>query len=160
MAIKKRGTLRAKARKRAGFESSATTKAIASKERLLDKLVKEKVSRAEKVPSLDANQSGISKSSIRRRKRKLREQLSAKLSDLETALIDTTKVQERVEEEHEDEAVSRKKLDHRPNPHSARGAMALAKKEGERFKAVLKETEFRENPFASLKEAILRNNSL
>ncbi|KAH3667140.1 hypothetical protein OGAPHI_002789 [Ogataea philodendri] len=79
----------------------------------------------------------LAKSSLRRQKRKLRDQLKPKLEELATAL----------------DVPDKPKLDHTPNAHK-RGARAVEKGEIQRFGLVLKDKTFRSSPFDALKRAI------
>lgn len=180
MAIKKRTTLRSKAKKRGvagkiqGHSRIAKKgKETKSKEALLLRLKMQKRAESSEVGTkskiLDPRQPGISKSAVRRRKRKLKEQLTAKLSDLKSVLDETMEVERRQEntaleditagEKEGLEAISRRKLDHRPNPSTVRGSALVEKSESRRFKAILKEQEFKQSPFASLRTSIMNNIS-
>ncbi|KAG7924612.1 hypothetical protein KL925_005232 [Ogataea polymorpha] len=87
----------------------------------------------------------VSKSALRRRKRKMKEQLKPKLEDLAQVL------------EEVPATATHSKLDHTPNPHK-RGAKIVEKVEIKRFGAVLKDEQFRKSPFDALKRAIANNS--
>lgn len=165
MAVGKRTSLRAKAGRRKDIiHTNRNVIKRQAKNKLLERLTIQNNKNQISNPNLDPKQPGISKSAIRRRKRKLREQLAAKLGDLKNVLDETVKVEkgEKQADETEllkatDESISRKKLDHRPNPQTKRGLKKVQQEEEQRFSAVLKEKSFQENPFKSLKESILKN---
>ncbi|KAF6011273.1 hypothetical protein HII13_002630 [Brettanomyces bruxellensis] len=180
MAIKKRTSLRSKARKRNVADKVQGHSRIAKKEREIKSkdalLLKLKIQKGAKSPavqpkskSLDPRQPGISKSAVRRRKRKLKEQLTAKLSDLKSVLDETVEAENIQKgiisgdipagEKEGLEAISRRKLDHRPNPTTVRGSALVEKSEIRRFKAILKEENFKKSPFASLRTSIMNNIS-
>lgn len=169
MAIKKRTTLRSKSVKRVGNAIKEDQK----KEKIIDKLaekkeqeVKQHIIKSSSVIINEQNKSNdqISKSSLRRRKRKLRDQLRPKLTeDLLNALTESTNTKiEKTEEGNERVIIEERiKLDHKPNPLNKRGEMALLKIENEEFKNVLKNKELRNGNglLASLKNSILLNLS-
>lgn len=180
MAIKKRTSLRSKARKRNVADKVQGHSRIAKKEREIKSkdalLLKLKIQKGAKSPavqpkskSLDPRQPGISKSAVRRRKRKLKEQLTAKLSDLKSVLDETVEAENIQKgiisgdipagEKEGLEAISRRKLDHRPNPTTVRGSALVEKSEIRRFKAILKEQNFKKSPFPSLRTSIMNNIS-
>lgn len=124
---------------------------------------------------------GISKSSIRRRKRKLRDDLKPRMEDLLTSLKQEPGLQEitkSIEEEGEAStmdgshmssvaAVTRivskeKPLEpgsikikkNEPNIRTKKGAKALSIKESQRFMQVLKNDEFKKNTFGALRDII------
>lgn len=152
MAVKKRTTLRSKSSKRVGPNVASLDNEKQKKETLLNKIAeKEVVTHTIKtkahndVPS-DPNQAGISKSAIRRRKRKLRDQLRPKLTDdlLDALTESTNTVINKGEDGIEEVIISEKvKLDHTPNPQTKRGQMALFKLENEQFKEVLRNKQLR-----------------
>ncbi|ODV82822.1 hypothetical protein CANARDRAFT_10201 [[Candida] arabinofermentans NRRL YB-2248] len=119
--------------------------------------------------------SGISKSAIRRRKRKLRDSLKPKLDDLLDALpVDVQDVTNELQQQQQQQryvasgdisvdptasattTTTKNKLNHQPNFHR-KGSKLVEKMEMERFGKILKDENFKTNPFASLKEAILKN---
>ena len=175
MALKKRTTLRSKSLRRAGNGSSTASNTGAEsqrKDKILDKLAEksvkvknETVSHSLKsnsvMPNLnDPNQAGISKSAIRRRKRKLRDQLTPKLTeDLLDALTESTNatISKKNDGTEEITIEERVKLDHTPNPLNKRGEMALFKIENENFKQVLKNKDLRTGGLAALRNSILSN---
>ncbi len=178
MAIKKRTSLRSKAKKRNVADKVQGHSRIAKKEReikskdaLLLKLKIQKGAKSSAVQpkskNLDPHQPGISKSAVRRRKRKLKEQLTAKLSDLKSVLDETVEAEKiqkgiisgDITAGESLQAISRRKLDHRPNPTTVRGSALVEKSEVRRFKAILKEQNFKKSPFASLRTSIMNNIS-
>ncbi|CDO92381.1 unnamed protein product [Kluyveromyces dobzhanskii CBS 2104] len=125
--------------------------------------------------------SGISKSSARRRKRKMRDDLKPKLDDLLTSLQDegvAEKDEPAVEADTNGEskpassvtkvvrsdAYGRIRYDapqnkgqlrkNEPNIRNQKGAKMLAQQESKRFNEVLLNESFQKNPFDALKEAI------
>lgn len=168
MAVKKRTTLRAKSLKKVGAVSSVSE--VNKKEKLFDKIaakseenVKQHTLKSNSVGtniSRDPNEAGISKSAIRRRKRKLRDQLRPKLTeDLLDALTESTNTRINVNDKGEEELIieEKVKLDHTPNPLNKRGEMALFKIEKEEFKNVLKSDEFRKGGLSGLRDSILKS---
>lgn len=197
MAIKKRTTLRAKSARSStkGDINNKTEKAIldAAVESDIPFLKQSRITKFEKSENKsnifkkklnikdiekanvdkkylsDPKQPGISKSAVRRRKRKLKEQLNTKLDDLKDILDDSMNITEDTDKnnssnpfQNNDNNVSINpfKLDHTPNPHtSLKGAKKIEKDEIKRFGLILNDTGFRQNPFESLKEAIKNNVS-
>lgn len=175
MALKKRTTLRSKSVRRAGngFSTVASTGSESQKkDKILDKLAEksvkaknETISHSLKSNSVmpktnDPSQAGISKSAIRRRKRKLRDQLTPKLTeDLLDALTESTNATISKKNDGTEEIIieERVKLDHSPNPLNKRGEMALFKIENENFKQVLKNKELRTGGLTALRNSILSN---
>lgn len=126
---------------------------------------------------------GISKSAVRRRKRKLREDLAPKMGDLLTSLGQEDDLKHHVlegssGEEHEDTTVkapaqkrsvkvlSREELKtgepgfvrirkNEPSIRNQKGAKALSIRETSRMNGILHNTSFQQNPFGALREAIL-----
>ncbi|CAI4038776.1 hypothetical protein SMKI_06G1240 [Saccharomyces mikatae IFO 1815] len=129
---------------------------------------------------LSANFDGISKSSIRRRKRKLREELKPRMQDLLTSLEQEKDLQDIIEKRNmtmdddkdidmdsririvdakeirskEAEPGSIKIKKNQPNIRNQRGAKALAANETARFNQVLTNQDFQKNPFGALREVI------
>ncbi|SCW01325.1 LAFE_0D10088g1_1 [Lachancea fermentati] len=119
---------------------------------------------------------GISKSALRRRKRKLRDDLKPKMHDLLVSLEQEGVLQETMEhgQEHDNQSVTKivaaKNLSpahstpaesgsivvkkNQPNIRNQKGAKILAQKETQRFSTVLRDQQFQQNPFAALKEVI------
>lgn len=172
MAIKKRTTLRSKSTKK------STTPLVkqdeTTKEKVLNKAIEKNITRRpiattqttlisnSVIPeSLDPNQPGISKSAIKRRKRKLRDQIRPKFTeDMLDALTTSTGTTIEKSEDGTQEKItieSKVKLDHTPNPFNKRGEAALNKIENQRFKQVMKNKELMSGGVGSLKEAILFN---
>ena len=106
----------------------------------------------------------ISKSSLRRRKRKAREQLKPKLDDLLTNLPLTTNnnsIQQQINQSREGEKIDNsifinKKINknHIPNPTKASGIKQIMKQESIIFQNALK---IRDSNFSSLKNMIQQN---
>lgn len=175
MAVKKRTTLRSKSSKRVGNTTLPINKNTnnSKKDKIIDKIIeKSSINDANKatilssnnvIPNLkDPKQPGISKSAIRRRKRKLRDQLAPKLTeDLLDALTESTNtvINKTIDGTEEIVIKEKVKLDHTPNPHNKRGAMALYKIENEKFKQVLKNKEVRNGGLSALRNLILENIS-
>lgn len=179
MAVKKRTTLRAKSSKRVGTVPTASAIGVTKndninqkKDKLLDKLaaksIKTTTTTIQSKTAInnselrDPNQPGISKSAIRRRKRKLRDQLTPKLTDdLLDALTESTNttINKKVDGTEEIVIEEKVKLNHTPNPLNKRGEMALFKIENENFKQVLKNKELRSGGLAALRNSILTNIS-
>lgn len=175
MAVKKRTTLRTKLSKRAVNGSNAvsgTTSESQRKDKIIDKLAEKSVKTKSDVvshsmksnsvmPNLsDPKQVGISKSAIRRRKRKLRDQLTPKLTeDLLDALTESTNATINKKKDGTEEITieEKAKLDHTPNPLNKRGQMALFKIENENFKQMLKSKELRTGGLAALRNSLLSN---
>ncbi|BAO39802.1 Ribosome biogenesis protein SLX9 [Kluyveromyces marxianus] len=129
-----------------------------------------------RITEQNKNMSGISKSSLRRRKRKMRDELKPKMDDLLNSLQ-----QEGVLDDEEttpgnkEEVVSVTKVTksaaygsvtanstavkgqlrkNEPNIKNQKGAKLLAKQESKRFNEVLANEAFQKSPFEALKEAI------
>lgn len=180
MAVKKRTTLRSKTSKKIGNNTNilgSTTSETQKKDKIINKLVEksEQPKQLEQtvthsiksnsvLPTLnDPNQPGISKSAIRRRKRKLRDQLRPKLTeDLLDALTESTSTTISKNEDGVEEILIKEKvrLNHTPNPLNKRGEMALYKIENEQFKQVLKNKELRTGGLSALRNSILSNISV
>lgn len=94
---------------------------------------------------IDGDGGPISKSALRRRKRKANQSLKPKLSDLVDALPDTEPTIEFIES----------KPTNKPNPKKSRkGASKVENEEKARFAEILKEKNFRQSPFLALRQAI------
>ncbi|CCD25917.2 Slx9p NDAI_0G01410 [Naumovozyma dairenensis CBS 421] len=130
----------------------------------------------------ESNFDGISKSSIRRRKRKLRDDLKPKMEDLLTSLAQEQDLKEHVrnnQRQRDDrrghDVLCQPKLlnllsmrnytnmnepgsviikKNQPNIRNQKGAKALSQLESKRFTQVLTNQTFQQNPFASLREII------
>lgn len=121
------------------------------------------------------NNSGISKSSLRRRKRKLRDDLKPKMQDLLTSLqkegvMEEIKDQSEQNEQRQNvtnftasnnpfhleskESGSVRIKKNEPNIKNQKGAKALAQNETARFQQVLKNQSFQQSPFSALREVI------
>lgn len=135
-----------------------------------------------RITDVGKNLTGISKSSVRRRKRKLRDELKPKMDDLLISLQQEGVIRND-EPSQEDLAVEKKASlnssvtkvitsdaygsirgsapqhkgqlrKNEPNIRNQRGAKALAQQESKRFNEVLLNESFQKNPFDALKEAI------
>lgn len=121
------------------------------------------------------NNSGISKSSLRRRKRKLRDDLKPKMQDLLTSLqkegvMEEIKDQDEQNKQRQNvtnftasnnpfhleskESGSVRIKKNEPNIKNQKGAKALAQNETVRFQQVLKNQSFQQSPFSALREVI------
>ncbi|EMG50577.1 hypothetical protein G210_2150 [Candida maltosa Xu316] len=96
----------------------------------------------------------ISKSSLRRRKRKERENLKPKLNDLLSNLPDDTSKQEGTGTETRLFIKKVKKSENKPNPTKASGIKQIFKQESALFKTALQN---RDDKFSSLREMIQQN---
>lgn len=100
---------------------------------------------------------GISKSALRRRKRKARDDLKPKMEDLLTTLENApeTEVVTTTFTNHEHKYVPEKAVDaNLPNIRNKKGSKKIHDQEVARFNAVLGDTSFKQSPFAALREAI------
>lgn len=176
MAVKKRSTLRNKSSKKIGNVTKKSVEEITKNDKIIDKIA-EKVEKSiednkttkfkiksnsiiSSTISTDPNQVGISKSAIRRRKRKLRDQLRPKLTeDLLDALTESTNTVINKGEDGKEEIIieEKVKLNHLPNPLNKRGEIALFKIENEQFKQVLKNKDLRTGGLSALRNSILSN---
>lgn len=112
---------------------------------------------------LDPNFAGISKSAIRRRKRKTRDDLKPKMGELLTSLGQEEDLKEQLEEKPEEREVTvveepQKKRKNEPNIKNQKGAKALSIQESERMKQVLSNSSFRQNTFGALRDVIGMQN--
>ncbi|CAI4063420.1 hypothetical protein SUVZ_07G3160 [Saccharomyces uvarum] len=130
---------------------------------------------------VSANFDGISKSSVRRRKRKLREELKPRMQDLLTSLEQEKDLQNIIKEtgttvdgnndinmdskirivdtkemrpKKAAEPGSIKIKKNQPNIKNQKGAKALSANETARFNQVLTNQDFQKNPFGALREVI------
>lgn len=121
---------------------------------------------------------GVSKSAVRRRKRKLREDLKPKMGDLLTSLSKEEDLKEHVQENVDNEAaqseVPRSKVTkiiaregqpqveagfvkirkNEPNIRNQKGAKALSIRETTRMNDILHNASFQQNPFGALRDVI------
>lgn len=89
--------------------------------------------------------SAISKSALRRRKRRARDELKPQMAELLTTLEETP-------------AVSAKPANrNQPNAAKHTGHRRILEQEGKNFSAVLQSPHFRATPFEALKAAIAKN---
>ncbi|CCK68568.1 Slx9p KNAG_0B01210 [Huiozyma naganishii CBS 8797] len=187
MVAKKRSTLRGKASARLGhktveesvpevpLELPEDPKAFLHqrKETKKDKLLTKQTAFLSQIKNSSANEfGGISKSAVRRRKRKERDDLKPKMQDLLTSLEqegdlkeftenaegDSTAMEVKrqtfrlVERDLEPGTVKIKKNE--PNIRNKRGAKILSIKETERFSQVLQNEQFKKNSFSALRDII------
>jgi ribosome biogenesis protein SLX9 len=175
MAVKKRNTLRAKSSKRVVPGTPGAAGAIAEqKDKIINKIAEKQLqSQSQTQPQpqgpttvikstslANTKPVGISKSALRRRKRKLRDELRPKLTeDLLDALTESTQTTINKGEDGVEEIIIQEKvkLNHAPNPHNKRGEMALFKIENEQFKQVLKHESLRKGGLSALRDSILAN---
>ncbi|CUS22022.1 LAQU0S04e06392g1_1 [Lachancea quebecensis] len=195
MVAKKRSQLRAKAALRLGrpkddenpeptnIDLPEDPKAFLHlpRESKKDKMMSKSQSFLSKLHENTSVSGAISKSAIRRRKRKLRDQLKPKMEDLlvslekdgvtealevkgdegETRARDsaerkTTRITRSPPTPNTGSVVMRK---NQPNIRNQRGAKQLAHKESDRFQSVLQNKQFQQDPFAALKEVIKMQKS-
>lgn len=100
---------------------------------------------------------GVSKSAIRRRKRKEREQLKPKMEDLLLSLPESVNVVEPKKVKEVKYIGDHKKPTNQPNPQKHTGHTKLLEAENKRFNQVLNNTQFKKTPFALLQQAINQN---
>ncbi|QLQ78824.1 hypothetical protein HG537_0B01720 [Torulaspora globosa] len=122
---------------------------------------------------------GVSKSAVRRRKRKLRDELKPKMGDLLNSLREEDDLKEHVIEgmDNEDsgDSIARRKVvkvisnvergtselgyvhirKNEPNIRNQKGAKALSIRETSRMNDILHNSSFQQNPFGALREAIM-----
>lgn len=134
----------------------------------------------EKSISSEPSFAGISKSAVRRRKRKLRDDLKPKMTDLLTSLGQEDDLKQHVADNSEKEGFKDAKdqvtkvlqTEHRyvsepgfiqikknePNIRNQKGAKALSIKESSRMNSILTNTGFQKNPFGALRDVIKMQN--
>lgn len=100
-----------------------------------------------------SNLSGISKSALRRRKRKAREQLKPQMNDL----LSTIAAEVPRNDDEPKFIASTKGRDNAPNAVKRSGRNVIMRQEHEKFNHVLQNPTFKTSPFAALKEAIANN---
>lgn len=102
---------------------------------------------------------GVSKSALRRRKRKEKEQLKPKMDDLWLSLPEKTiKIVESKKREGDVTYVQvTSKPTNAPNPQKQSGHAKLLKEENQHFNQVLQNQQFKSTPFSALKQAISQN---
>lgn len=95
----------------------------------------------------------VSKSALRRRKRKAREALKPKMDDLWESLPDNndTETGKYVEPQVKHQPQNQ------PNPKKRTGQQAIFKQEHKQFGQTLQNPQFRTSPFATLRDAISHN---
>ncbi|CAR27465.1 hypothetical protein ZYGR_0I07400 [Zygosaccharomyces rouxii] len=110
----------------------------------------------------DPSFAGISKSAMRRRKRKLRDDLKPKMGELLTSLGQEEDLKEQFEDNFKEEGVvepePQKKRKNEPNIRNQKGAKALSVQESERMKQVLSNSSFQQNTFSALRDVIKMQN--
>lgn len=115
---------------------------------------------------------GISKSAVRRRKRKMRGELKPKMGDLLTSLgqeedlkdhvgmeVGNAEAQRKVTkvvpaDSHEPAQAAAGRKKNEPNIRNQKGAKALSVRETARINSVLTNASFRQNPFGALRDVI------
>lgn len=109
------------------------------------------------------NGMGISKSALRRRKRKAREQLKPKMDDLlaslsepTTTIVDSDAVKAHATDDHS--YISQNKNKNQPNITKQSGHRIIMNDERKNFTSLLRDSQFRSSPFAALKDAIANKN--
>lgn len=100
---------------------------------------------------------GISKSSLRRRKRKEKEELKPKMNELLTSLDEPLTITKIVERKPTGFVQSSKLNLNQPNAAKRTGHSKILSKENKNFQKVLQNPQFRTSPFAALKDAIAQN---
>lgn len=98
--------------------------------------------------------SGISKSALRRRKRKAKQQLKPKMEDLLTTITDEIETQPSESAQYIASSKGRENL---PNAANKSGRSVIMRQEHDKFNHVLQDATFRNLPFAALKNAIANN---
>lgn len=99
---------------------------------------------------------GISKSALRRRKRKAKEELKPKMNELLMSLDEPTNKNVKIVEKAEfiESSKAKKNL---PNAAKRTGHSKILSQENKNFNSVLQNPGFRASPFNALKEAIAQN---
>lgn len=97
---------------------------------------------------------GISKSALRRRKRKSKEELKPKMNELLTSLDVDTSTTKIVERKFVESSKVNKNL---PNAAKRTGHLKILSQENKNFNQVLQNPQFRTSPFDALKQAISNN---
>lgn len=131
---------------------------ISKKEKQHNKSVNFTNSLTDKVTFNTSN--GVSKSSLRRRKRKDKDVLKPKMDELLTSLPDfkTTTIKTSIVTPKAKEFVkSTKENLNKPNANKTTGHNIILKQEYKNFSNVLKNPEFKKSPFSALKAAIQQN---
>lgn len=130
---------------------------ISKKEKQHNKSVNFTNSLADKVTFNTSN--GVSKSALRRRKRKEKDVLKPKMDELLTSLPDfQTTIQTKIQTPQPKEFVKSTKTNlNKPNAHKTTGHNIILKQENKNFSNVLKNPEFKQSPFSALKAAIQQN---
>ncbi|GEQ66638.1 hypothetical protein JCM33374_g301 [Metschnikowia sp. JCM 33374] len=102
---------------------------------------------------------GVSKSALKRRKRKEKEQLKPKMDDLLSSLpeatvniVDSSTIKNKVFVKD-----PKAKPSNLPNPQKHTGHTKLLEAENQQFSKVLQDKKFQQSPFAALREAIAQN---
>jgi ribosome biogenesis protein SLX9 len=94
--------------------------------------------------------SAVSKSALRRRKRRARDELKPQMAELLTTLEETPAVSGYVD-------TAKPANRNQPNAAKHTGHRRILEQEGKNFSAVLQSPQFRATPFAALKAAIAKN---
>ncbi|CAH6718696.1 ribosome biogenesis protein Slx9p [[Candida] jaroonii] len=95
--------------------------------------------------------STVSKSALRRRKRKAKQALKPKMEELFESL---PTLDDKVEEK---EFVEQTTISNQPNALKRSGQRIIQKQEHENFNNILKNQQFRSSPFATLRQSIQQN---
>lgn len=101
--------------------------------------------------------SGVSKSALRRRKRKEREQLKPKMDDLLLSLPETVNIVDTKKAREVKYVRDTSVPVNQPNPQKHTGHTKLLEAENKRFNQVLANREFKKSPFALLQQTISQN---
>ncbi|KAK6203104.1 ribosome biogenesis protein SLX9 [Scheffersomyces amazonensis] len=106
----------------------------------------------------------ISKSALRRRKRKSKEELKPKMNELlsslpETTLITSLKLKSKSKHDQNESNIGfiSKQTSNAPNANKRSGHKKILIEENKNFNNVLKNPEFKASPFSALKNAIQQN---
>lgn len=101
---------------------------------------------------------GVSKSSLRRRKRKQKEELKPKMDDLLSSLPESVvNIVEKPSAKKSFVKGTAAKPMNLPNPQKHTGHTKLLEAENQQFSKVLQDSQFQQSPFAALRNAITQN---
>lgn len=121
-----------------------------------DKQQEKSTTFAKKIEVNGNTSGGISKSSLRRRKRKAKEELKPKMNELLMSLDEPTNKNVKIVEKAGFIASS-KTNKNLPNAAKRTGHSKILSQENKNFSSVLQNPKFRTSPFNALKEAIAQN---
>lgn len=110
--------------------------------------------RTKLLTKLTAQDAGISKSSLRRRKRKAKEDLKPKMQDLLDTLEDEVGKETVNLVDAKEYIASVNKNKNTPSTKTRKGIKKVEDMERQRFGAVLKDQAFKKSPFEALRESI------